>query len=206
MYTIKNKYVVLTGALLAQVTIAALYAWSILGTALQAEYGWSGDQTFFPYALAQFVFALSTLLSGRIVDKHGPRIALVIGGILYGSGFILSSLATSPQILMLTYGAVAGAGVGFVYVCPLSTLIKWFPKYRGMITGLSVGVFGGGSIIAKRLFSDLLLSYALPQSFLIIGWVSMGLIFSGRHADQQSANLCETGGSKIGRATIRPRK
>ncbi len=179
MYTIKNKYVVLTGALLAQVTIAALYAWSILGTALQAEYGWSGDQAFLPYALAQFVFACSTLLSGRIVDKHGPRITLMIGGLLYGSGFVLSSFAASPSILMLTYGVVAGAGVGFVYVCPLSTLIKWFPRYRGMITGLSVGVFGGGSIIAKRLFSDLLLGYTLSQTFFIVGLVSMGLILAG---------------------------
>lgn len=47
MYTIKNKYLVLIGALLAQVTIAGLYAWSIFGTALQTEYGWSSDATFF---------------------------------------------------------------------------------------------------------------------------------------------------------------
>lgn len=179
MYRIKNKYVVLVGALLAQVTIAALYAWSILGTALQTEYGWTSDQTFFPYALAQFVFACSTLLSGRLVDNKGPRMSLMIGGLLYGTGFILSSFATSPQMLMVTYGVIAGAGVGFVYVCPLSTLIKWFPKYRGMITGLSVGVFGGGSIIAKRFFSDLLSSNTIAETFFKIGLASMGLILAG---------------------------
>ena len=96
--TIKNKYVVLVGALLAQVTIAGLYAWSIFGTALQAERGWSGDATFFPYALAQFIFAFSTLLSGRIVDKKGPRVALLIGGLLYGGGLILSSFVNSPGL------------------------------------------------------------------------------------------------------------
>lgn len=179
MYTIKNKYVVLLGALLAQVTIAALYAWSILSTALQAEHGWTSDQTFFPYALAQFVFALSTLLSGRLVDSKGPRVSLAIGGLLYGSGFILSSFATTPQMFLLTYGVIAGAGVGFVYVCPLSTLIKWFPNYRGMITGLAVGVFGGGSIIAKSLFSNLLQSNSVAETFLKIGLISMGLILVG---------------------------
>lgn len=196
MYTIKNKYVVLLGALLAQVTIAALYAWSILGTALQAEHGWSSNETFLPYALAQFVFALTTLLSGRLVDNKGPRMALTIGALLYGSGFILSSFATSPQMLMLTYGVIAGAGVGFVYVCPLSTLIKWFPKYRGMITGLSVGVFGGGSIIAKSVFSDLLLTHNISETFFKIGLFSLVLILAGALLTNNPANYVKKAAEK----------
>ncbi len=179
MYTIKNKYMVLVGALLAQVTIAGLYAWSILGTALQAEHGWSGDQTFFPYALAQFIFAFSTLLSGRIVDKRGPRPALAIGAVLYGGGLILSSFVTSPGLLYLTYGVITGAGVGFVYVCPLSTLIKWFPTNRGMITGLSVGVFGGGSIIFKEVLSNLLVTNTVSEVFFTLGMISFVLIIIG---------------------------
>jgi OFA family oxalate/formate antiporter-like MFS transporter len=179
MYTIKNKYLVLIGALMAQVTIAGLYAWSIFGTALQTEYGWSSDATFFPYALAQFIFAFSTLLSGRIVDKKGPRPALAIGALLYGGGLILSSFVTSPGLLYITYGVITGAGVGFVYVCPLSTLIKWFPKYRGMITGLSVGVFGGGSIIFKEVLSNLLLRNSVSEVFFTIGIVSFVLISIG---------------------------
>ena len=179
MITIKNKYFVLIGVLLAQVTIAGLYAWSIFGTALQTERGWTSDATFFPYALAQFIFAFSTLLSGRIVDKKGPRIALVIGGILYGSGLILSSFVHSPKMLYLTYGILVGSGVGFVYVCPLSTLIKWFPKYRGMITGLSVAVFGGGSIIFKEIISNLLKSGDVSSAFFKLGIISIVLILIG---------------------------
>lgn len=179
MLTIKNKYLVLVGALLAQVTIAGLYAWSIFGTALQMERGWGGNEILFPYSLAQFVFAFSTLFSGRLVDKKGPRIALVIGGLLYGSGLILSSMVTSPSMLYLTYGVLTGAGVGFVYVCPLSTLIKWFPKNRGMITGLSVGVFGGGSIIFQKVISAFLVTNDVSGAFLKLGLVSMALILVG---------------------------
>ncbi len=50
MWTMKNRYIVLIGALMAQVTIAGLYAWSIFGTALQAERGWTADQILWPYA------------------------------------------------------------------------------------------------------------------------------------------------------------
>lgn len=179
MMNIKNKYIVLVGVLLAQITIAGLYAWSILGSALQVERGWSGDATFFPYALAQFVFAFSTLASGRLVDKKGPRISLVIGGILYGGGLILSSMVQTPAMLYLTYGVLTGAGVGFVYVCPLSTLIKWFPKYRGTITGLSVGVFGGGSILFKEVILNLLNTNDVSNTFLKLGIISMLLILTG---------------------------
>lgn len=179
MFTIKNKYIVLIGVLLAQITIAGLYAWSIFGTALQTERGWSSDATFFPYALAQFIFAFSTLLSGRIVDKKGPRIALIIGGILYGGGLILSSFVTSPTMLYLTYGVITGAGVGFVYVCPLSTLIKWFPKNKGTITGLSVAIFGGGSIVFKEIISVFLASSNVSGAFLKLGIISIVLILTG---------------------------
>ncbi len=179
MWTIKNRYIVLIGALLAQVTIAGLYAWSIFGTALQMERGWTADQILWPYALAQFVFALSTLWSGRLVDRKGPRSALLIGSILYGSGLALSYLATAPWMLYITYGILAGAGVGFVYVCPLATLIKWFPSKRGMITGLSVGVFGGGSIIFQRVISALLVNNTVAGTFLRLGLISFVLIFLG---------------------------
>jgi len=179
MWTIKNRYIVLIGALLAQVTIAGLYAWSIFGTALQMERGWTADQILWPYALAQFVFALSTLWSERLVDKKGPRSALFIGSILYGSGVALSYFATAPWMLYITYGILAGAGVGFVYVCPLATLIKWFPSKRGMITGLSVGVFGGGSIIFQRVISSLLVNHSVAGTFLRLGMISFVLIFIG---------------------------
>ncbi len=196
MWTIKNKYVVLVGALLAQVTIAGLYAWSIFGRALEVERGWGPNEILVPYALAQFVFAFSTLFSGWLVDRKGPRIALVIGGLLYGSGLISSSFVTSPVLLYLTYGVLSGAGVGFVYVCPLSTLIKWFPKNRGMITGLSVGVFGGGSIIFQRVISNFLTITDVSGAFLYLGMISMSLILAGALLTNNPAGFVKKAGEK----------
>lgn len=176
---IKNKYLVLIGVLFAQVTIAGLYAYSIIGTAITSEKGWSENSVLLAYSIAQFVFALSTILSGRLVDRKGPRITIIIGGLLYGGGLILSSLATSPFMLYITYGVLVGSGVGFVYVCPLSTLIKWFPNNKGMITGLSVAVFGGGSIIFKEILSKMLENSTVDQTFLNLGLISLALIIIG---------------------------
>lgn len=175
----KKKYLVLLGALLAQLTIAGLYAWSIFGIAIETETGWSGDEILLTYSIAQFVFAFSTILSGRIVDQKGPRLTITIGGILYGGGLILSSFATSPIMLYLTYGVIVGAGVGFVYVCPISTLVKWFPDRKGMIIGLSVAVFGGGSIIFKEVISLLLSGADVSGAFMKLGLISAAIIIFG---------------------------
>jgi len=179
MITIRNRYLVLFGALLAQLTIAALYAWSIFGIAIQSERGWGEEEVLLTYSISVFTFAFSTIFSGRIVDRKGPRPALLIGAILYGGGLILSSFAQTPQMLYLTYGILTGAGVGFVYVCPLSTLVKWFPEHKGAITGLSVSMFGGGSILFKEVISYFLEGSTVSGAFFNLGILSFALILMG---------------------------
>lgn len=184
----KNKYLVLIGLLSAQVTIAALYAWSIFSVALIDELSWGENEVLIAYFIAQFAFAFTTMFSGRLIDIKGPKLVLIIGGLLYGGGLMLSSMVTSPTMLYITYGIISGAGVGFVYVCPLTTLIKWFPKNKGTITGLSVAVFGGGSILFKEIISKLLENYSVSQSFLFLGIIStliiiFGALFAGLPAD-----------------------
>ena len=50
-------------------------------------------------------------------------------------------------MLYLTYGVLAGIGLGFGYIVPVATLVKWFPDKRGMITGIAVAGFGGGALV-----------------------------------------------------------
>ena len=61
-------------------------------------------------------------------------------------------------MLYLTYGVLAGTGLGFGYIVPVATLVKWFPDKRGMITGIAVAGFGGGALstapIATRLIES----------------------------------------------------
>ncbi len=58
-------------------------------------------------------------------------------------------------LLYLGYGVIGGCGLGLGYVSPVSTLIRWFPDYRGMATGMAIMGFGGGAMIGaplKRFF------------------------------------------------------
>jgi len=51
-------------------------------------------------------------------------------GLLYGFGYMVSGLAASQHSLWgiyFGYGLLAGIGMGMGYICPVATLVKWFP-------------------------------------------------------------------------------
>ncbi len=154
-YRIRNKWIVTLAAITVQVAIGALYAWSLFNEPISEAFGVDKDTVVTTYSISLVSFALSTMLSGRIQLRLGPRYTTLIGALLYTSGIFLSSFATSPGMLYLTYGVMAGAGVGFVYVCPLSTLVKWFPSKKGLVTGLATGSFAIGGFVFKTVIGNM---------------------------------------------------
>ncbi len=161
-YRITNKWVILLGAMSAQLAIGALYAWSLFNKPISVAWneplreGGYSSAIAMTYAISLVSFALASILSGRIQLIKGPRFTALIGAFLYSGGILLSSRVSSPEMLYLTYGVMAGAGVGFIYVCPLSTLVKWFPHAKGTITGVATAGFAGGAILFKFVISQLL--------------------------------------------------
>lgn len=174
-----NRWWVVFGAVLLQVCLGAIYSWSLFNQPLMDKFGWSSAEVFMTYSIAIFVFAFSTIFSGRLQDQIGPRKVATIGGILYGSGMIISSFATTLPVLYLGYGVLSGAGVGFAYVCPLSTCVKWFPEKKGFITGIAVGAFGAGSLIFKSLIVKFIGSVGVSSTFLYLGIIYMVLVVLG---------------------------
>lgn len=131
------------------------------------------------YSIAIFVFAFTTIFSGRLYDKIGPRKVAAIGALFYGTGMILSAFVTQLWMLYITYGVIAGIGVGFAYVSPLSTCVKWFPHHKGFITGIAVGAFGSGSLIFKSLIEMFLHTVGVTQTFIYLGLIFMALVLVG---------------------------
>lgn len=154
-YRITNKWVVTIAAITVQIAIGALYAWSLFNEPISEAYGVHKDDVVTTYSISLVAFALATVLSGRLQLKIGPRYTTLIGGLLYTSGIFLSSFASTPTMLYLTYGLMAGAGVGFVYVCPLSTLVKWFPSKKGLVTGVATGSFALGGLVFKNVIGEM---------------------------------------------------
>lgn len=174
-----NRWKVVFGAVLLQVCLGAIYSWSLFNQPLMDKFGWSKSEVVMTYSIAIFVFAFSTLFSGRLQDKIGPRKVATIGGVMYGGGLILASFATSLPMLYFSYGVLGGAGVGFAYVCPLSTCVKWFPDRKGFITGIAVGAFGAGSLVFKSVIQYFLKASDVSLTFLFLGIIYLSLVVIG---------------------------
>lgn len=157
---VMNRWLVVVGAILIQLALGAIYAWSAFTYAItKSPYSFSADQTQLPFMIGLAVFAVLMVIAGRLIGKIGPFKLAFIGGILLGAGYILAGLiggegfdtGTNLALQILFIGVVGGAGIGLAYVVPIATGIKWFPDKKGLITGLAVAGFGFGALIWVKL-------------------------------------------------------
>src|SRR5205823_11832435 len=88
---------------------------------------------------------------------------------LYGLGTALAGLSHNLPMLYLTYGVIGGAGLGFGYIVPIATLVRWFPDKRGMITGIAVAGFGAGALVTAPIAERLIASVGVSRTFVILG-------------------------------------
>ncbi len=175
-----NRWLIMVGAIIIQLCLGAIYAWSVFRKPLQGEpLKLTPTQATLPFALVLISFAIATIIGGRWQDKKGPRLVATFGGILLGLGLILAGLSRSFPGIVCSYGVISGIGIGLAYVCPISTGVKWFPDMRGLITGISVAGFGAGALILAPVAQSLIDRVNVFNTFLILGVVFLILVFIG---------------------------
>jgi len=146
-----NRWITVVGAILIQLALGAIYAWSLFTKPLtdaEGIYKWTASQAAWVFSIGLLTFAVVMVLAGRWQAKIGPRPVAILGGIVLGAGYILAGfLGNSFVAQLLLIGVMGGAGIGLAYVVPIAVLVKWFPDMKGLITGLAVAGFGFGATI-----------------------------------------------------------
>lgn len=134
---------------IAMLFAGVLYAWSILKAPLSMEFGWSASELALNFTLAMSFFCVGGLLGAALSKRVGSRIALMIAGVLSASGFILTALLRNPSIgmLYLSYGFLAGMGIGIAYNVLIATVSAWFPDKKGLCSGCLMMGFGASALI-----------------------------------------------------------
>src|SRR5690349_22507263 len=175
-----NRWLRVVGALLMNLSLGSLYAWSIFVAPLEKEFGWNRAQTSWIFTVAIFVFGLSFVLAGRLQDKLGPFPISIIGAIALAVAFVLASFTTTLTWSILTLGVILGLGNGFGYATPIPVLSKWFPDKRGLAVGLAVAGYGAGSAIFGPLAQlKLIPAYGLPATFRILAGIFFVMTLAG---------------------------
>jgi len=163
-------WVVVSAATGINLILGVLYIWSIMSKALIGEYKWTSTQASLPYTVCIAVFALVMVFAGRVQDIKGPRLSATFGGILLGGGLILSSFMKDPLLMMVTFGVMGGAGIGFCYAGTTPPSVKWFPlEKKGLITGIVVAGVGFAAVYISPLTNALIVNNGISKTFLIIG-------------------------------------
>jgi len=171
-----NRWLFVIAAVLMQLGLGNVYSWSIFRNPLMSLHGWTIQEATMPFTLCVVFFAVGMIIAGRWQDRVGPRIVAMTGGVLLGAGFLLASQFGQTLLgLYLTYGVLVGLGVGFAYVTPIATCVKWFPDMRGFITGLAVLGFGAGSLIVAPVGTWLISQISVYGTFAVFG-AAFGLL------------------------------
>lgn len=160
-----------------------LYAWSILKTPLAAEFGWGASELALNFTLAMSTFCIGGLLGAQLSKRAGHRIALITSGVLSASGFMLTALLqdSSVGMLYITYGILAGLGIGIAYNVVISTVSAWFPDQKGLCSGCLMMGFGASALILGNA-TNLLFQSSLGwrSTYIILGAaICIALILAG---------------------------
>jgi len=186
---VMNRWLAVVGALLVQLCLGAIYAWSVFTTVLQdpeGAFGFSATQTQIIFSVGLGMFAALMPFAGRLQAKIGPRRVTLMGGIVLGAGYILAGLLGRSFATQLIFiGVLGGAGIGLAYVNPIAVGMRWFPDKKGLITGIAVAGFGFGALLWVQLagaWGHLLDTMGVLNVFLVYGvafavLVSIGSIF-----------------------------
>src|SRR6185503_6595284 len=165
-----NRWVIAVAGICMQIALGAVYAWSVFRTPLATQFGWTIAEVTLTFTISIFVLGIAAFFGGLWLNRKGPRVVALVGGVLYGLGVFLASFSANKLWwLYLSYGLIGGIGLGLSYIVPVAVLVKWFPDRRGLITGIAVGGFGAGALITAPVATRLIQSVGVLNTFAYLG-------------------------------------
>lgn len=169
-----RKYAIVAAAILMQVFLGGVYAWSAFVQPLREGFGYTSTQTQLVFGATIACLSAAMVVTGRIQDRFGPRGLSLAAGVLLTAGYTLAGAGGNRfPVLLTAISVVNGLAVACGYVSAVATGVRWFPRNAGLISGLSTAGYGGGAILLT----------AVAQGLLSRGWpvlrvfTAVGLVY-----------------------------
>ncbi len=172
-----------------------LYAWSILKIPFKEDFVFSDSTLAFNFTLTMCFFCLGAFFGSLICKKAGPKITLIISGLLVGVGFTTTGFLneTTPHALLyITYAILAGTGIGIAYNVVVSTVCSWFPDKKGLCSGALMMGFGVSTLLLGNVISVLFENenFGFSKAYITLGVViGVVIILAGLILKRPSADV-----------------
>jgi OFA family oxalate/formate antiporter-like MFS transporter len=167
----------LIAGIICMVMVANLqYGWTFFVNPIADKYGWA--KTAIQWTFFFFVLFETWLVpvEGWFVDRMGPKVVLIFGGLLSALGWVINSAAS--ELWMLFAGQIAsGIGAGAVYGTCVGNALRWFPDRRGLAAGLTAAGFGMGSAATVKPIQDMITTQGFEQTFFWFGIGQGAVVF-----------------------------
>ncbi|GAB51827.1 L-lactate MFS transporter [Atlantibacter hermannii] len=175
----RTRWLTLFGTIVTQFALGSVYTWSLFNSALSEKLDAPVSQVAFSFGLLSLGLAISSSVAGKLQERFGVRRVTIASGLLLGLGFFLTAHSSNLMMLWLSAGVLVGLADGAGYLLTLSNCVKWFPERKGLISALSIGAYGLGSLGFKFIDTHLLATVGLERTFMIWGAIALLMVVSG---------------------------
>ena len=157
--------------------VGIVYMWGVFQQYVIDYYGWEKTAVSLISSVNILMFGVGIFLGGILVDRRGPHIVNRVSGVVFFLGLFLTSMLPTgaPWRIYITYGVLAGIGVGLAYAGSTNCLQKWFPTRRGFASALCVCAFGTSIVVCVPI-AEALLKIGVPFAFRVLGIVLGGIV------------------------------
>ncbi|XP_024942063.1 uncharacterized protein LOC107268973 isoform X2 [Cephus cinctus] len=171
--------VVLASLLISMVADGVSFSFGLLYIEFLHEFGASKSKTAWIGSLFMAVPLLSGPIMSTLVDRYGCRNMTILGGLISGLGFVLSSFSTTIEVMYLTFGVLAGIGLGLCYVTAVVSIAYWFDKKRTLAVGLGACGTGIGTFVYAPMTTFFINEYGWRGTCLLLAGTFFNLIVCG---------------------------
>ena len=138
---------------------------------IAAEFGWSRGAISSALFLNMALYALATIITGRLYDRYGPKWIIAVSTVFWSAGYALMAQMGSLGEFFLYYGVMNAVGLAGTTVAIIGSLMgSWFEKRRGLAVSLAFAGGCLGQFFLVPVFSDMI---------VIDGWQRASLWIAG---------------------------
>ena len=160
-------WLVCVGSVLVMLGVGVQYTWGTFTVYISSPGlmgGWADTATIYAFALASCVLPVTMLVGTELLPRLGPCAVTLLGAVLVPLGTVVVSWsAASLAVLIVGWGVLIGGGVGFAYGCAVRMPALWFPAHKGLVSGVSLAAYGGGSFFFNLVIRALANPDGVPE-------------------------------------------